>query len=124
MTPSIIKSGFKAPYGPSAIPEEAFKPSTASNLPDPEATEPGTTSIPTTSSVLGPSSPQPGTSSGLLASKRPRARLAIALINNFEEDSSSKDEILIRAISSTYFLLQSKALLRLQINRKLSIVGQ
>lgn len=66
MTPSNINTGFKAtclyPYDPSGIPEEAFKPSTTSNLPDPESTGPGATSTPTTSSVSGPSSPQPGMS--------------------------------------------------------------
>jgi hypothetical protein len=39
MTPSNIKSGFRAtglyPYDPNAIPEEAFKPSIASELPVP-----------------------------------------------------------------------------------------
>lgn len=84
MTPSNIKSGFKAtglyPFDPTIIPEEAYKPSTASELPGPEI---AATSTPR-------SSPQPGPSSS-----SPRARflsgdrIEDAII---DESSSSDDE--------------------------------
>ena len=67
MTLANIKSGFKAtglyPYDPLAIPEVAFAPSAASELPNPEHS--GTQSANTAPSSSGPekhSSPQPGTS--------------------------------------------------------------
>ncbi|CAH1364933.1 unnamed protein product [Tenebrio molitor] len=101
MTPSNIKSGFRAtglyPYDPNAIPEEAFKPSIASELPVPEQAEPLATSTPTTTSKLRTTSPQPGPS-GLSTFKHTRAHVLstdevdsveAALIGDDEDDDTN-----------------------------------
>lgn len=111
MTPSNIKSGFKAcrivPFDPSVIPETAFAPSTKTEMSDPENSESLATSTPicshrTAQTVTEELSPQPGPS-GIIA--RPDIRflpddkqdpVETAILNerhSSEEENSDTDHV-------------------------------
>lgn len=104
MTPSNIKSGFKAtglyPYDPHAIPEDAFKPSTASYLPDLDQAEPLATSSPKISVPLRPTFPMAGPSglsnsnrAGVLSSDESDSTEAACLEDSDEEVLSNDAEV-------------------------------